>query len=62
MAERKPATYNGAFAGFLPEGKVPAGDLEEMLDWNRILRRQVMTPAELEAYRKKHIRKSEGRI
>jgi len=37
-------TYNGSFVGFLPEGNVPAGDLEEMLDWNRILRRQVMTP------------------
>jgi hypothetical protein len=51
-------TYNGSFVGFLPEGKVPAGDLEEMLDWNKILRRQVMTPAELEAYRKKYIRKA----
>lgn len=51
-------TYNGSFVGFLPEGKVPAGDLEEMLDWNKILRRQVMTPAELEAYRKKYIRRS----
>jgi len=29
-----------------------------MLDWNKILRRQVMTPAELEAYRKKYIRKA----
>jgi hypothetical protein len=51
-------TYNGSFVGFLPEGKVPASDLEEMLDWNKILRRQVMTPAELEAYRKKYIRKA----
>ena len=51
-------TYNGSFVGFLPEGKVPAGDLEEMLDWNKILLRQVMTPAELEAYRKKYIRKA----
>ena len=50
-------TYNGSFVGFLPEGKVPAGDLEEMLDWNHILGRQVMTPMELETYRKKYIRK-----
>ena len=50
-------TYNGSFVGFLPEGKVPAGDLEEMLDWNHILGRQVMTPVELETYRKKYIRK-----
>jgi hypothetical protein len=50
-------TYNGSFVGFLPEGKVPASDLEEMLDWNNILRRQVMTPAQLEAYRNKYIRR-----
>ncbi|HET9913327.1 MAG TPA: hypothetical protein VFQ13_15635 [Anaerolineales bacterium] len=50
--------YNGSFVGFLPEGKVPASDLEEMLDWNHILRRQVMTPVQLEDYRKKHIRKT----
>ena len=50
-------TYNGSFVGFLPENKIPASDLEEMLDWNRILRRQVMTPAQLEEYRKKYIRK-----
>jgi hypothetical protein len=50
-------TYNGSFVGFLPEGNVPAGDLEEMLDWNRILRRQVMTPSQLETYRKKYIRR-----
>jgi hypothetical protein len=51
-------TYNGSFVGFLPEGKVPASDLEEMLDWNKILRKQVITPAQLEDYRKKYIRKA----
>lgn len=51
-------TYNGSFVGFLPEGKIPAADLEEMLDWNRILRRPVMTAAQLEEYRKKHIRRA----
>jgi hypothetical protein len=50
-------TYNGSFVGYLPEGKIPAGDLEEMLDWNHILRKQVMPSAQLEAYRKKYIRK-----
>jgi len=49
-------SYNGSFVGYVPEGQVPAGDLEEMLDWNHILRRQVMAPARLEAYRKKYIR------
>jgi hypothetical protein len=51
-------TYNGSFVGYLPEGKLPASDLEEMLDWNKILRRQVMTPAQLEDYRTKYIRKT----
>lgn len=50
-------TYNGSFVGYLPEGRAPAGDLEEMLDWNRILLKQIMTPAQLEDYRKKYIRK-----
>ncbi|HEX9331597.1 MAG TPA: hypothetical protein VF896_06900 [Anaerolineales bacterium] len=48
-------TYNGSFVGYLPEGVIPASNLEEMLDWNHILRRQVMTPTELEDYRKKYI-------
>ena len=51
-------TYNGSFVGYLPEGKIPARDLEEMLDWNHILRKQVMTPAQLEDYRRKYIRRS----
>ena len=50
-------TYNGSFVGYLPEGKIPASDLEEMLDWNKILRRQRMSSAQLEDYRKKHIRR-----
>lgn len=48
--------YNRSFVGFVPEGKLPVADLEVMLDWNKILRRQVMTPTELEAYRQKYIR------
>jgi hypothetical protein len=48
--------YNGSFVGYLPESNIPAGDLEEMLDWNHILRRKVVTPAQLEDYRKKYIR------
>ena len=51
-------TYNGSLVGYLPEYNVPTSDLEEMLDWNKILRKQAMTPAQLEDYRKKHIRKS----
>ncbi|MCG2787308.1 MAG: hypothetical protein L6461_19645 [Anaerolineae bacterium] len=48
--------YNGSFVGFVPENQLPVEHLEEMLDWNKILRRQVMTPAELQAWRKKYIR------
>jgi hypothetical protein len=48
-------TYFGSFVGYLPEGQVPASDLADMLDWNHILLRQVMAPAELEAYKKKYI-------
>jgi hypothetical protein len=48
--------YNGSFIAYVPETEIPVKDLEEMLDWNKILRRQVMTPAQLEDYRKKYIR------
>ena len=49
-------TYNGSFVGYLPEGPVPASDLEEMLDWNHILLKQVFALPELEDYRKRFIR------
>jgi hypothetical protein len=31
--------YNGSFIAYLPEGQIPASDIKEMLDWNKILRR-----------------------
>lgn len=31
--------YNGSFIAYLPEGQIPAGDLKEMLDWKKILRK-----------------------
>src|SRR6266540_1109565 len=34
--------YNRSFVGFVPEGQVPMDDLKVMLDWNKILRRQVV--------------------
>lgn len=55
-------SYNAAFVGFMPEKEIPATDqeglkgLEEMLDWNHILQREVVPAAELEAYRNKYIR------
>jgi hypothetical protein len=50
--------YNGSFVGYLPEGKLPSDDLEEMLDWNKILLKPFMTAAQLEDYKKKYIRRS----
>ncbi|HXQ33368.1 MAG TPA: hypothetical protein VN843_05045 [Anaerolineales bacterium] len=55
-------SYNAAFVGFMPEKEIPASDqeglkgLEEMLDWNHILQKEVIPAAELEAYRKNYIR------
>ncbi|HSL31825.1 MAG TPA: hypothetical protein VK900_21660 [Anaerolineales bacterium] len=48
--------YFGAFLAYVPEVEMPVRDLEEMLDWNKILRRQVMSPVQLEEYRTKYIR------
>lgn len=46
---------NGSFVGFIPEGQIPADDLAEMLDWNKILLREVMTPDQLAAHQAKTI-------
>ncbi|MCS6993100.1 MAG: hypothetical protein NZP74_04645 [Anaerolineales bacterium] len=47
--------YNASFVGFVSEGNVPYEHLREMLDWNKILRRPVMTPDELRAYQEKYL-------
>lgn len=47
--------YNASFVGYVPEGNVPYDHIREMLDWNKILRRPVMTPDELRAYQEKYI-------
>jgi hypothetical protein len=56
LYESDEETYNGSFVGFVPEGQVPFKDLEEMLDWNKILRREVLPSAGMEAYRQKYFR------
>jgi len=33
--------YNRSFVGYVPEGQVPVEHLKTMLDWNKILRRNV---------------------
>src|SRR5688572_13855542 len=48
--------YNATFVGFVPEGKLPTDALEEMLDWNHILLKEVVSDSQLEDYRKKYIR------
>lgn len=48
--------FNPAFVGFVPEGQLPAKDLEEMLNWNHILLKKVVSPSQLESYRRKYIR------
>ena len=58
LYESNEETYNGSFVGFVPEGQLPFDDLEEMLDWNKILRREVLSPAEMQAYRQKYFRKA----
>ena len=47
--------YFGAFLTYVPESEIPDSDLKEMLDWNKILRRQVMTSAQLQDYQRKYI-------
>jgi hypothetical protein len=48
--------YNPAFVGFVPEEKPPVDNLEEMLDWNHILLKDVVSAPALEEYRQKYIR------
>lgn len=49
--------YNRSFVGFVPEGQIPAKGFEEMLDWNKILRREVLAPEQMQAWRQKHLYK-----
>jgi hypothetical protein len=50
--------YNRSFVGFIPEGQAPAGDLVDMLNWNKILRRPFMPPDKLAEYQNKYIRRA----
>jgi hypothetical protein len=46
--------FNASFIGYTPEDDIPSEDLEFMLDWNKILLKEALPPAELEAYKKKY--------
>jgi hypothetical protein len=43
-------TFNGVFVGYVPEANLPMDDLKEMLDWNKILRKDFISKAETQAY------------
>ena len=45
--------FRGVFIGYAPQGPLPIDDLKEMLDWNKILRRQAFTPTQIDAFWKK---------
>jgi hypothetical protein len=43
-------SFNGTFVGYVPEGELPLDDLRAMLDWNKILLKDFVTPEEEKAY------------
>jgi hypothetical protein len=43
-------TFNGVFEGYVPEADLPMDDLEEMLDWNKVLRKDFVSKADMQAY------------
>jgi hypothetical protein len=45
-----PATGALTFVGYTPKADVHYDDLREMLDWNKILRKQVLSEEQMEAY------------
>jgi len=43
-------SFNGVFVGYVPEENLPEDDLREMLDWNKILRKDFISEAEMQEY------------
>jgi hypothetical protein len=43
-------SFNGTFVGYVPEGALPIDNLHEMLDWNHILLKDLVSPAEMQAF------------
>lgn len=43
-------SFNGVFVGYVPESELPEADLKEMLDWNKILRKDFISEAEMQEY------------
>ena len=44
VSDRGEENYYPAFVGFVPEGDVPMENLQDMLDWNKILLKPPSTP------------------
>jgi len=42
--------FNATFVGYVPPGDIPYDDLKEMLDWNKVLRKEFLTPQETQAF------------
>jgi hypothetical protein len=47
---------NGTFVGYIPEGQVPYSTLKELLDWNRVLRRNAFSGEEIQAFWKRVVK------
>jgi len=43
-------SFNGVFVGYVPEVNLPEDALREMLDWNKILRKDFISEAEMQEY------------
>ena len=43
-------SFNGIFVGYVPEVDLPKDDFREMLDWNKILRKDIVSEAEMREY------------
>ena len=43
-------SFNGVFVGYVPEENLPEDDLREMLDWNKFLRKDFISEAEMQEY------------
>ncbi len=43
-------SFNGVFLGYVPEAELPMDDLKAMLDWNKILRKEFVSEAEMQEY------------
>ena len=41
LSDGEEDTYNRSFVGYVPEGQLPIEHLEQMLDWNKILRTNI---------------------